>query len=184
MGLPHSMLSRRCYSLSLLLLQNLLRALESSRTEAREKSRTAASEAGLRGELSFMTSQRDEALGTAEESKRMASLLQEELRQTKTKLARVTQEKVKLERDQRATMSLARSLDNQQGNAYDVDYYKRKVSELSGHVQSMNAVIAEKNRQLDEMRRQVERNMSQNRLANLRRDMGREMMSGRKRIHE
>jgi uncharacterized phage infection (PIP) family protein YhgE len=140
----------------------------------------AVSEASLRADLSFMISQRDEALGQAEESKRKASLLDEELRQVKTKFSRVTQDKLKMERDQRATMSLARSLDNQ-GPA-DVDYYKRKVSDLSSHAQSMNAVIAEKNRQLDEMRRQIERNMSQNRLANLRRDLGREKgCSSRKR---
>ena len=151
------------------ILQNLLRALEASRTETREQSRSAVSEAGLRAELSVMTSSRDEALGLAEESKRKSNLLQEELRQVKTKLSRVTQEKIKMERDHRATLSLAKSLDNQ-GSA-DVDYYKRKVSELSSHVQSLNASMAEKDRQLQEMRRQIERNMSQNRLANLRNNM-------------
>lgn len=151
-----------------ILKQNLLRALEASRAEARENARAAVSEAGLRAELSFMTSQRDEALAQAEESKRKASLLQEELRVCKTKLSRATQEKLKMERDQRATLSLAKSLDSQ---GPDVDYYKRKVSELSSNVQSKNAVIAEKSRQIDEMSRQIERNMSQNRLANLRRDL-------------
>jgi hypothetical protein len=40
-------------------------------------------------------------------------------------LSKMTQEKIQLERDQRATLSLAKSL---QGNVHsDVDYYKRKV---------------------------------------------------------
>jgi outer membrane murein-binding lipoprotein Lpp len=115
-----------------------------------------------------MLSKRDEACGSAEESKRKATLLDEELRQVKTKLARVTQEKIKMERDQRATMSLAKSMDSHVSS--DVDFYKRKVSELTSHVQGLNAVIAEKNRHIDEMRRQIERSMSQNRLANLRGD--------------
>jgi outer membrane murein-binding lipoprotein Lpp len=123
-------------------------------------------EAGLRAELSVVVSQRDEALGFAEESKRKACLFQEELHHVKTKLSRVTQDKIKMERDQRATMSLAKSLDSQ--GPVDSDYYKRKVSELSSNVQSLNAILVEKNRHLDEMRRQLERNMSQNRLANLR----------------
>jgi outer membrane murein-binding lipoprotein Lpp len=117
-----------------------------------------------------MLSKRDEACGNAEESKRKATLLDEELRQVKTKLARVTQEKIKMERDQRATMSLAKSMDSHVSS--DVDFYKRKVSELTSHVQGLNAVIAEKNRHIDEMRRQIERSMGQNRLANLRGDSG------------
>lgn len=146
--------------------QNLLHAVEASKTDARENSRTAVAEAGLRAELSFMLAKRDEAFGNAEESKRKATLLEEELRQVKTKLVRVTQDKIKMERDQRATLSLAKSLDSHV--ASDVDFYKRKVTELTSHVQGQNAVLAEKNRQVDEMRRQIERSMSQNRLANLR----------------
>jgi outer membrane murein-binding lipoprotein Lpp len=165
-GCPLPILVKCSHCSPLSFLQNLLCALEASRTEAREASRAAMTEAGLRAELSVVVSQRDEALGFAEESKRKASLFQEELHHVKTKLSRVTQEKIKMERDQRATMSLAKSLDSQ--GPVDSDYYKRKVSELSSNVQSLNAVLAEKNRHLEEMRRQLERNMSQNRLANLR----------------
>jgi outer membrane murein-binding lipoprotein Lpp len=113
-----------------------------------------------------MLSKRDEAFGNAAEFKRKATLLDQELHQVKTKLSRVTQDKIKMERDQRATMSLAKSLDIHISS--DVDFYKRKVTELNSHVQGLNGVIAEKNRHIDEMRRQIERSMSQNRLANLR----------------
>lgn len=141
-----------------------------SKADARDTSRVALAEARLRAELSVMLSKRDEACENAEQSKRRATLLDEELRQVKTKLARVTQEKIKMERDQRATMSLAKSMDSHVSS--DVDFYKRKVSELTSHVQGLNAVIAEKNRHIDEMRRQIERSMGQNRLANLRGDSG------------
>lgn len=114
-----------------------------------------------------MTEKRDEALGQAEEHKRKASLLQDELKDVKIKLSCVTQEKLKMERDQRVAASLAKNLENHVSS--DVDYYKRRVTDLSGHIQGMNAVVAEKNRQIEDMRRQIERNMSQNRLANLRR---------------
>jgi len=154
--------------------QNLQSDLDASRTDARAFAYAAISESKLRGELSVVIGQRDETIGTAEESKRKVGLLQEELRQTKTKLSRVTQEKIKMERDQRATISLAKSLEGNQAST-DLEYYKRKVAELSNNAQSMNAIIAEKNRQLDEMRRQIERNMSQNRLANLRREMDKDV---------
>ena len=155
-------------------------ALESTRAEARESSRSALSEANLRAELSVCKAQRDEAVTEAEESKRKATLVQEEMRSVKAKLARVTQEKLKMERDQRATLSLAKSLDQNTTQSGPNDYYKRKISDLTSQVQSLNAVIAEKNRQLDETRRQVERNMTQNRLAQLRRGLG----GSRKRGHE
>jgi wobble nucleotide-excising tRNase len=143
------------------MLQNLLRALEKSRTDARDSSQNAITEAGLRAKLSMMTTKRDEALGQAEENRRKATLLQEELHDMKIKLSRVSQEKLKMERDQRATMSLAKSLDSHMSS--DVEYYKRKVSELNGHIQGMNAVVTEKNRQIDNMRHQIERNISQHR---------------------
>ena len=150
-------------------VSNLLTALETSRTQAANSSRTALSQAALRGELAVTVSQRDEATALAEESKRKAQLLGEDLRSTKNKLARVTQEKAKMERDQRATLSLAKSLDHSATNTAGADYYKRKVSDLQNQVQSLHAVVAEKNRQLDEARRQAERTMSQNRLAQMQR---------------
>jgi len=89
------------------------------------------------------------------------------------------QEKTKLERDQRASLSLAKrgGFDGStatSGGSSSADHYKRKVSELNVHVQKLNATLAEKDRELQSMTRQLERNMSQNRLANLRRGGGTE----------
>jgi outer membrane murein-binding lipoprotein Lpp len=117
----------------------------------------------------MMSSKYDETLGQAEHAKRTATLLDDELRQIKTKLSRVTQDKIKMERDQRVTMSLAKSLESNPSSV-DTEYYKRKTQQLTSQVQGLNASIAEKDRQLKETRRQLERNMSQNRLANLKAD--------------
>jgi hypothetical protein len=70
---------------------------------------------------------------------------------------------MKMERDHRATLSLAKTLDSQAST--DVEFYKRKVAELANQVQGANAQVLEKDRQLEEMRRQMARNMSQSRLA-------------------
>ena len=79
--------------------KNVLRALEQSRSTAREYSTHAVTEAHLRAELSMAIRQRDEATGTAAESQRKTALLLEEARDLKLKLSRVTQDKLKLERD-------------------------------------------------------------------------------------
>ena len=82
-------------------------------------------EARLRADLSTLRAERNDALAEAAESKRKVELLEDELRTTKTKLNRVIQEKIKMERDSRAAISLARSLDSHASS--DSDFYKRKV---------------------------------------------------------
>jgi predicted RNase H-like nuclease (RuvC/YqgF family) len=123
-------------------------------------------EARLRAEVSTMMSQRDEAIGQAEEYKHKATLVQEQLHNQQTKLSRVTQEKIKLERDfmasKHATKSLVQSMEAN-STSTDNEFYNRKISELNGRIQSQSAVIAEKNRQIEEMRRRLERNISQSR---------------------
>jgi chromosome segregation ATPase len=146
----------------------LLQSVDFSKAEARDTSQAARVEAKLRAELNLMHSKRDEVVANCEEYKRTTILLEEELRQVKAKLSRVAQEKIKLERDQRVTMSLAKSLDSHSHS--DTEYYKRKVSELTGHVQGLNSIISEKNRQLKELQHQIERNMSQGRLASISKD--------------
>jgi hypothetical protein len=84
-------------------------------------------EARLRAELSFMRSERDEALSVASECNRKVQLLDDELRSTKAKLLRTSQEKAKTERDSRAAIQLARSLEN---NSSNDDYYRHKVRML------------------------------------------------------
>jgi hypothetical protein len=148
-------------------LQKLLQAIETTKTDVRDSFRLAQAEAKLRGELSSLRSERDEALGAATEHKRKACLLEEELRSTKIKLARCASEKIKVERDARAAISLARSRDLQQ-QSINVDYYKRKVADLTNQVQAESALVAEQRYQIEEMRRQIEASKSQNRLANIR----------------
>jgi hypothetical protein len=150
--------------------KNLARALEHSRSQTQDAARSILVEARLRAEVSTMMSQRDEAIGQAEEYKHKASLVQEQFHNQQTKLSRVTQEKIKLERDcmasQRATKTLVQSMETN-STSTDNEFYNRKISELNGRIQSQGAVIAEKNRQIDDMRRQLERNVSQSRWTNM-----------------
>ena len=131
-------------------LSNLLRAVESSKAEARNNSRAAQVEARLRKDMNDLRDDRDKALIEVNESRRKQSLLEEELRMTKTRLTRISQEKNSMERDSRAAISLARSLDN--NNSNDMNYYKRKVGELSDKLQSSNETITKQNQTIAELR--------------------------------
>ena len=119
------------YSFSFVIIsKNLLKAVEASKSSARDMCRSVQTEARLRGDISNVRSERDTAIGEGAESKRKVILLEEEVRLLKARVARLTHEKIKVERDSRAALSLARSMDNH--NASDVDYYKRKVSTCMG----------------------------------------------------
>lgn len=136
-------------------------ALDQSRTKTVDSANSILVEARLRAEVSTMMTQRDEAIGHAEENKHKVTLLQEQLHNQKIKLSRVTQEKIKMERDfmasQRASKSLVRSLESQSSSLNDNEYYNRKITELHGRVQSMQVVVTEKNRQIDDMRHKLDR---------------------------
>lgn len=103
-----------------------------------------------------------------DEAKRKALLLEEEVKLIKVKLSATQQENIKMERDKRAVTSMVMNLNsstniNGSATGSDIEYYKRKATEMSRQVQALNAVVAEKNRERDALRRQLERNMSQNR---------------------
>jgi len=160
------LLKGTCFSLFVEFRQNLLRAIETSKSDARDASRHAQIEAKLRSDISSLRGERDEALGGAASLKRKVTLLDEDFRVCKTKLSRVEQEKIKIERDSRAAISLAKSVGSETSS--DVDFYKRKSSELQNQLSSQQALVAEQKMQIDDMRRQQERSMSQNRLATMR----------------
>jgi hypothetical protein len=135
--------------------QSLLRAVESSKADARDTSRSAQVEARLRTNISSLRDERDKALLELSDCRRKQCLLEEELRTTKANLSRITQEKISMERDSRAAIFLARSLDN--NNSNDMNYYKRKVGELSDKLQSQQDLIMKQNNTIVELRGQNER---------------------------
>lgn len=72
-----------------------------------------------------MSSKRDQMEIDLAETQRKYKLVEDELSHVKGKLLKVQQEKKQMEKDQRATLSLAQTL---QGNRHsETDYYKRKV---------------------------------------------------------
>ena len=136
--------------------QNLLRAVELSKVEAQESSRSAQVEAKLRANIGSLRDERDKALNELSDCQRKQSLLEEELRLTKLNLGRVTQEKNSMERYNQTAISLSRSLDKNNSNI-DTNYYKRKVAELSDKLQSQQDIIFKQNSTISELRGQNER---------------------------
>lgn len=126
--------------------------------DARQSSRSTVAEATLRLELTAATEQKNQALAQAATAQRRAVRLEDEKQQIKAKLQRVTNEKFKLDRERQAQQHLAKNLDQQ--SASDVAFYKRRVTELTGQVQSLNAANLEKDRTMQDLRRQLERSLS------------------------
>jgi hypothetical protein len=70
--------------------------------------------------------ERDEALGRLSTLQSKFVLMEGDMQAMKQKMAKQEQEKIKIERDHRASMSLAKSVG--QESSMDIDFYKRKVS--------------------------------------------------------
>jgi hypothetical protein len=113
--------------------QNLLQAAEAAKTDAHNISCNALVAASLRADLSATSSKLDIALSQNEEYKRKNALLEEENYRVTSKLRQVIQEKIKLERDQRMSMSLTKYLENSAST--DADFYKRQTAELTSRLQ-------------------------------------------------
>lgn len=64
-----------------------------------------------------------------------------------------------MERYNQTAMSLSRSLDKNNSNT-DMNYYKRKVAELSEKLQSQQDIIFKQNSTISELRGQSERSSS------------------------
>mmetsp|Transcript_19579 Transcript_19579/g.45947 ORF Transcript_19579/g.45947 Transcript_19579/m.45947 type:complete len:277 (-) Transcript_19579:1702-2532(-) len=127
-------------------LSNLLRAVEGSKAGARESSRSAQIEARLRAEINSLRDDRDRVVQESVQFRRKLSLLEEENRLTKSKLSKTMSEKLSLERDSRAALSLARSLDS--NNHSDLSYYKRKCSDMGDRDKAQQQEIADLRGQL------------------------------------
>lgn len=121
-------------------ISNLLRAVEKSKSDAKHVSQVALQEARMRSELTATTKEKDDALNLIDETMRKHEVCKEELRQTKGKLSKVEQDKAKLERDRRATMSWAKSVDSHMSS--DCAFYKRKVRITEEHVNDIYFVHA------------------------------------------
>lgn len=147
-------------------ITNLLRAVETAKSDARSSSRHIQVETRLRGEVTALRTERDAALASAAESKRRATLAEEEVRTTRTKLTRLQQEKNRIERDSRAALSLAKSLDSH--STSDAGYYKRQIADLNERINVANATIQEQKIEMAGLRRQRERTLSQNQLSQIR----------------
>lgn len=106
-------------------LNNLLQALETSKQSCHDYSKHVRTECHLRNEITSLKKQRDTFQETCTIQQQKISNVEEELKMLKGKVTRLMQEKIKVERESRAALSLAKSMDGY--NASDVDYYKRKV---------------------------------------------------------
>eukprot|EP00934_Nitzschia_sp_Nitz4_P000357 Nitzschia sp. Nitz4//scaffold52_size167869//19543//20776//NITZ4_002259-RA/size167869-snap-gene-0.209-mRNA-1//1//CDS//3329553984//357//frame0 len=157
-------------------IAKLLSTVDTSNQGRREEASSQLVVAKLRADLLHCTEQRDEARHDLAMSKRRLELLQEDLRASKTKYTRLTNTHAQLERDHRSTQAMVASLQSNKSSA-NLEYHQRKVKELQVHIQGLSTVLTEKNRKIEELHRQQERSVSQNRLAQIRKQHAASMHS-------
>ena len=130
--------------------------MESVKTDTRNASDHAIVEARLRAELSLATEEKNEALQSSRAFQAKSSLLSEQLQQVKNKLSRAIQEKIQIEREQRTSMSLTKSLETHQRStpsapSKEIEQYKLKVIDLENQVTTLKNLVAQKNARLEEL---------------------------------
>ncbi|KAL7559102.1 hypothetical protein ACA910_017514 [Epithemia clementina (nom. ined.)] len=140
------------------MIQNLIHSVETAKAEARDASHQAVVEANLRAELSVAIKDKNEALQSSQKFQAKCSLLSEELMQAKIKLARATQEKIQMERKQRASLSSTEfhCSSNAAASPSTVDCCELKTTEREAKIDSLKTSLAEKDSPLDEPERHVD----------------------------
>ena len=154
-----------------------------SNEETKDMSQSKLMEAKLRADLLHT---RSECLEVTEEkliANRSLELVTIDLSNLKKERTQLRNDKVRLERERRSAQSLvdnyaAADTNSTNNNSSDVEYYKRKAIELETHLQGMTARLGEKNREIQELRRDRDRNLSQNRLAALKASTSTSMNGG------
>ncbi|OEU12832.1 hypothetical protein FRACYDRAFT_244105 [Fragilariopsis cylindrus CCMP1102] len=165
------------------IIKNLLKAVGTSNEETKDMSQSKLIEAKLRADLLHT---RSECLEVTEEkliANRSLELVTIDLSNLKKERTQLRNDKVRLERERRSAQSLvdnyaAADANSTNNNSSDVEYYKRKAIELETHLQGMTARLGEKNREIQELRRDRDRNLSQNRLAALKASTSTSMNGG------
>lgn len=126
------------------MIQNLIVKVNEAKSGILQDANATLVTADLRAKLDLTTQKCSEHLFQMEVLKRKLILLEEELHQTKAKLAHITHEKIKLERDKRVALTMSKSADKHASE----HSLKRKIHELSEDLKSAQAIIVEQKEQL------------------------------------
>jgi hypothetical protein len=154
--------------------QNLIRAKEAAMAQARAALEVTSNDGAHRAELSALAEKYEAAMSNHQESSRKCALLKGELDHAHMQLSKCRSDKAKVDRELRKATHALHHAQSQSGSGSggndfaaggaaaesdqsELDFYKSKSSSLSLQLNRLKAVEAEKDRQLDELRRQVER---------------------------
>lgn len=149
-------------------IANFLKAVTDSAEKTNEASQWKLVEAKMREDLLKAIFERDTAKKDLLVSRRSYDRLGEEVENLKKDRIKLQHDKIRLEREVRAARALAEQLSSSQlehgHHKNDLDYYKSKSKEQEIYIQEMSARLDEKNREIIELRRFNNRNLSLQRL--------------------
>jgi prefoldin subunit 5 len=137
--------------------------METTQSENRQTVTTAMDQVELRGQLVAVTTEKDDALATITTLQHKVSRLEDTVAQHKAKLTRVTQEKFQLQREHRVAMNHVSHVDT--SASVDVEYYKRRVTELTGQLQAVHTQNLSHTRYIQDLEQQIQMSLSRQQAA-------------------
>lgn len=164
-------------------ISSQLKIIEQNKLDTLDTLRDLSIQSKLKKEMTIMKVEKEKLEKEGAYQKKRIMLQKEEIDLLKMKLNRILTEKLKMERDSRNAMSF--SLNNSNSNSSsnsEVEYFKKRTKDLNGRLLKQQEEIFEKDKEIDDLRRKVHRNASQNQLMQMQKAQAEKKLLKRRRV--
>lgn len=164
-------------------ISSQLKIIEQNKLDTLDTLRDLSIQSKLKKEMTIMKAEKEKLEKEGAYQKKRIMLQKEEIDLLKMKLNRILTEKLKMERDSRNAMSF--SLNNSNSNSSsnsEVEYFKKRTKDLNGRLLKQQEEIFEKDKEIDDLRRKVHRNASQNQLMQMQNAQAEKKLLKRRRV--
>lgn len=162
-------------------ISSQLKIIEQNKLDTLDTLRDLSIQSKLKKEMTIMKVEKEKLEKEGAYQKKRIMLQKEEIDLLKMKLNRILTEKLKMERDSRNAMSF--SLNNSNSNSSsnsEVEYFKKRTKDLNGRLLKQQEEIFEKDKEIDDLRRKVHRNASQNQLRQMQKAQAEKLLKRRR----
>lgn len=164
-------------------ISSQLKIIEQNKLDTLDTLRDLSIQSKLKKEMTIMKVGKEKLEKEGAYQKKRIMLQKEEIDLLKMKLNRILTEKLKMERDSRNAMSF--SLNNSNSNSSsnsEVEYFKKRTKDLNGRLLKQQEEIFEKDKEIDDLRRKVHRNASQNQVMQMQKAQAEKKLLKRRRV--
>lgn len=164
-------------------ISSQLKIIEQNKLDTLDTLRDLSIQSKLKKEMTIMKVEKEKLEKEGAYQKKRNMLQKEEIDLLKMKLNRILTEKLKMERDSRNAMSFSLNNSNSSSSSNsEVEYYKKRTKDLNGRLLKQQEEIFEKDKEIDDLRRKVHRNASQNQLMQMQKAQTEKKLLKRRRV--